>query len=78
MRSGSSFPGLSALASLSGVLLRLHPIDMGSSLKRVSGFQHPVLEFSGLEGANLIDFHLRILSLPYTSQSPDSRGLSGQ
>lgn len=51
-------PGLSVLAFPSRVPLRLHPMDIVSSLRRGRGCLPLVLEFSELEGANLIDFHL--------------------
>lgn len=49
-------------------------MDVGSNLKTIGAYQHPLLEVSELERANLIDFHL--CPLPprlYTSRSPDGK-----
>lgn len=66
------------LALLNRAPLRLHPIDTVKSLRRGQTCLPPVPEFSELEGANLIDFHLLLLffsSLACISQSPDGARL---
>lgn len=67
------------LAFLNRAPLRLHPIDTVRSLRRGQTCLPPVPEFSELEGANLIDFHLLLFffffSLACISQSPDGARL---
>lgn len=67
-------PCLWVLAASCRMPFRRHLIDVVRSLKTICAYQHPLLEVSGLERANLIDFHLcppppRL----YTSQSPDGK-----
>lgn len=47
--------------------------DIVCSLRRGCTCLPLLLEFSELEGANFIDFHLLFFSLPCTPQSPDSK-----